>query len=221
MTHLEEELNQLKVEVIDMINLTTSQLEKAKEAFIKFDSELAEEVIHIEKRVNAMEISIDRTCESLIALYQPLATDFRFVISMLKINSDLERIGDLACGVASYVLDMKRSIPKDSISKTEIEEMFDVSIQMMNDVLTAYENEDTKLARKVYKQDRKINKINIEASTQIENLIKADTEHTSDYLFLFSSIRKLERIGDHIKNVTEDIIFHIDAKRMKHKKKMN
>lgn len=218
MIHLEEEINQLKSEVIEMLSLTRNQLEKVKHAFLNHDSDLAEEITHNEKRVNAMELSIDRACENFLALYQPVATDLRFVIAVLKINSDIERIADLAYGIASYILELPKKFSNEAIEKTKIAEMFDINIAMLDAVLTAFENEDTKLARQVYKQDKKLNKINSSASKKIADILKESPEQTRQLLFLFSSIRKLERAGDHIKNITEDISFHIDAKVLKHKK---
>lgn len=219
MIHIETELGQLKNAVIDMMNLVQFQLEKSKESFLNSDTEIAEEIIHTEKRVNAMELSIDRECENLFALLTPLATDLRFVISVLKINSDLERIADYAENIAIYVLDIEKGFPKEHIEKLNILPMFDVAIEMLNSIQESFEIEDTKLARKVFKKDKKLNKINANSSKIIESILKDNPLEVKSSLFLFSTIRKLERVGDHIKNIAENIIFYSEAKVLKHKKK--
>lgn len=218
MTHLEAELEQLKEAILEMMVLAKVQLEKSKWAFLAKDTELAEEIIHNEKRMNALELSVDRDCENILALFQPVATNLRFVISMLKINSDLERIGDYADGVADYVVDLDKPIPKKALEATRIREMFDIAISMITDIQTAYEDGDTSLARKVYKKDAELNSINSNASLVISDLTKENPDNIRSLLFLFSTIRKIERVGDHIKNIAEDIIFHLEAKVLKHKK---
>ena len=218
MTHKEAELAQLKKAILEMMVLAKVQLEKSKIAFLQNDVDLAQEVIHNEKRMNALELSIDRDIENIFALFQPVASDLRFVISMMKINSDLERIGDYADGIADYIVDLNKPITKKAFELTRIGEMFDIAISMMTDIHTAYENADTLLARKVYKKDSELNHLNRNASEVISTLIKENIEDTRPMLYLFSTIRKIERAGDHIKNVAEDIIFHLEAEVVKHKK---
>jgi len=217
MTQLELKLNQLKANILEMMILAMRQLKKSKIAFLEHDTKLADEIIQNEKRMNALELSIDRDVENIFALYQPVASDLRFTISMLKINSDIERIGDYAEGIADYVMDLDALIPKKAIKLTHVSEMFDVAISMMTDIQEAFEQGDTALARRVYEKDVELNKINITASKVISDLIEKDNNTTRSMLFLFSTIRKLERTGDHIKNVAEDIIFHHEAEVFKHK----
>ncbi|MEN8185973.1 MAG: phosphate signaling complex protein PhoU [Bacteroidota bacterium] len=219
MIHLDTELGQLKKAIIEMMDLVILQLEKSKEAYIGMDIELAEEIIHTEKRVNAMELSIDRICENILNLSSPVATDFRFVVSALKINSELERIADYAENIAKYNTKQQKPFNENQIEKVQLREMFDIAIRMMDDIQSAFETENTKLARKVYKKDKKLNKIYDNLPSIISEFVKEDPEFIHSSLYLFSTIKKLERVGDHIKNITEDIIYYVDAKVMKHKKK--
>ena len=221
MTHLETELLQLNQAIIEMMGLVKKQLEKSKEAFINMDTEIAQEIIHNENRVNAMELSIDKTCENIFALFNPVATDLRFVIAMLKINSDLERIGDYADGIADYVIDLDTPFDKEILTTTGINEMFDIAISMVNDIYQAFEKKDTALARKVFKKDNMLNKINENSSKVISEFVKECTSSFSSLLFLFSAIRKVERVGDHVKNIAEDIIFYQEAVILKHRNKKN
>jgi phosphate transport system protein len=218
MTHLELEIEKLKNAVIDMTELTITQLEKSHEAFISMDTDLAQEVIHNEKRVNAMELSIDRACENIFALLNPVAGDLRFVISILKINSDLERIGDYANGIADYVADFKLKLNNDLINALKVNIMFEKSISMVKDVKQAFEEEDTKLARKTFKNDVELNDINKQASKIIDEHVKKDPSLLRQSLFLFSVVNKLERVGDHVTNIAEDLIFFSEAEVLKHKK---
>ncbi len=130
MTHLDIELKRLKEEIIEMFLLVTFQLQKSKEALLSFDKSLAREVNFNEKRVNALELKIDKDCENIFALFNPLAIDLRFVLAVLKINSNLERIGDIADGIARYVAETEVSFDKDLLEVTELEKMFTVAIEM-------------------------------------------------------------------------------------------
>lgn len=218
MNQLQTELGQLRTAVLEMMDLTIAQLIKSKVAFLTYNLEIAQEVRHHEKRINAMELSIDRECENIIALFQPVATDLRFLISMLKVNSNLERIGDYADGIAHYVLLLPNPLSEAELSASRIEEMFNMAISMLTDIRQALDEEDTTLARKVYKKDADLNVINNNASSTIQELIIKDNNAIRPLLFLFSAIRKVERVGDHIKNIAEDTIFYIEAEVLKHKK---
>ncbi len=216
--NIEEEVQQLKEAINDMAELTISQMKKAKDAYLANDSELAQEIIHNEKRVNAIELSIDRDCENIFALLNPVASDLRFVISALKINSDLERIGDYADGIADYVVDLTEKLDPSLVKETKIEEMFNIAISMLEDIAIALREDNVKLARKVYQKDSELNKININASKIITEYINNNPKTVRQSLFMFSVIRKIERTGDHIKNIAEDLIFYVEAKVLRHKK---
>lgn len=218
MSHLEAELDQLKHAVVDMAFLAASQIEKSKEAFINMDTDIAQEVIHNESRMNAMELSIDRDCEDIFALFNPVASDLRFVIAVLKINSDLERIGDYADGICKYVVDFGFPVQQKMLEATNLAYMFDHAVSMTKDISTALEYEDATLARKVFKKDAEMNQINQNASNVISEFVDENADTIKQMLFLFSTIRKLERVGDHVKNVAEDLVFYLEAEVLKHQK---
>jgi phosphate transport system protein len=216
MNHLEVEKKRLKESVIEMMQLCQLQHRKAKNAFMNMDVEIAEEVRHNEKRMNAIELSIDRDCENMFALFNPVAGDLRYVISVMKINSDLERIGDYAANIADYVIDLNQEILKEASEETGIAKMFDLAIEMLVDIQRSFAEDDTALARKVFKRDTELNIINQNASRIISKYVKEDPDQFRPLLFLFSTIRKLERVGDHAKNVAENIIFYREAEVLKH-----
>lgn len=203
----------------EMLNICLSQLEKAKEAFINHDSDLAEEVIINEVRVNALDIRIEKSCEKFLALYNPVAIDLRFIMAIRKINFDLERIADHACSISKYVVELEKEIDPELLKALQIQEMFETSAKMIDKITEAYKKKDVKIARKVFKQDKVLDKINIESYKIIENEIIKNNKVIADTLLLFSVIKKMERVGDLIKNIAEEIIFYIDAEVVKHKKK--
>lgn len=218
MTHLEAELQLLKDDILELLFLVKSQLEKCEKSLFNFDLELAEEIRSNEKRVDSLELKIDRDCENIFALYNPVAIDLRLVMATFKINSDLERIGDHANSIANYVLDFGQSIEKSAADQIRLDEMFKISIQMLSDIFDAVVREDTDLSRNVIKKDKILNEINRTASAHAAELIRNDIENIQNYLYLFSIIRKLERVGDLVKNVAEELIFYLEAKILKHKK---
>ena len=106
MTLLEQELKDLRVELLNMFLAVNNQLTKSEKSFLEFDKDIASEIANSEKRINSLELKIDRDCENILALYSPVAVDLRFVLSVYKINHELERIADIADGIADYVNDL-------------------------------------------------------------------------------------------------------------------
>jgi phosphate transport system protein len=219
MSHLDIELQQLKAEAVKMWALVNLQLHKGKEALITLDKDLAREVVLSEKRVNAYELKLDRDCENIFALFNPVAVDLRFVLAVLKINNNLERTGDIAEGIAKFVINVESDLDKRLLSVTRVVEMFEAANNMMLGVLAAFEKEDTSLARKVFYQDELLDEINMKASAAIADYIRSNPEHIEPALYALSIIRKLERVGDQAKNMAEEIIFYIEAKVLKHRSK--
>ena len=216
MTQLETELEQLKDEVKNMWGMVRGQLLKALSSLLNFDRDLAREVVVMEKRVNATELKIDRDCENIFALYSPVAIDLRFLLAVLKINSNLERTGDIAEGIAKHVLSVEKAFKEELLDATKVIEMYRESIAMLEDTLTAFENEDTILARSVFEKDEFLDEINTQANELIEAYLKDNPGEIDQALYALSIIRKLERVGDQSKNIAEEIIFYIEAKVLKH-----
>jgi phosphate transport system protein len=218
MTQLENEIQAVKVEVVSMWNLVETQLVKSRTAMLNFDRDLAREVVLKEKRVNAFELKLDRDCENIFALYCPVAIDLRFLLAVLKINNNLERIGDIAEGIAKYVVESQTDFDHSLFTKTEIIKMFDDSISILRDTLIAFEKEDTILARSIFKRDEVLDRINLDAIARVTECIRADPNSLPNALYVLSIIRKLERVGDQTKNIAEEIIFYVEAKVLKHAK---
>jgi len=219
MAQIETELQLLKSEAINMWTLVNSQLNKAREAFLTFDKDLAREVVLKEKRVNGSELKIDRDCENIFALFCPVAIDLRFLLAVLKINSNLERIGDIAEGNAKYVIDAEAPFSKELLEVSRVMPMYEEAVGMLEDTQAAFEKEDTILARGVFKRDDLLDAVNKSSNKVLEAHLKTHPEDTAQALWLISIIRRLERVGDQAKNVAEEIIFYLEAKVLKHSKK--
>jgi len=218
MTNAKEEQRALLNQAgFEMLNLCKSQIEKANEAFFNFDSDLAEQVILTENRINALDIKISKDCEKFLALYNPVAIDLRFIMALLKINSDLERVADHAYGICRYVVDEEKKIDKSLFAAVDYEKMNETIDSMFQDITIAYESKDVKIARKVFKKDKVLDKINFASFTTLEKAIKKDNASVKQALIVFSVVKKIERVGDLIKNIAEEIIFYVDADMIKHK----
>ena len=217
MSHLDIELQQLKADTIKMWTLVNLQLVKAKESLLNLDKDLARQVILSEKRVNASELKLDLDCENIFALFNPVAVDLRFVLAVLKINSNLERTGDIAESIAKFVINVDKNFDLKLLEITRVVKMFEAAIQMMNETMDAFDSENTIIARKIFQQDELLDEINNKANTIVAEYIKNHTENIEPALYLLSVIRKLERVGDQSKNMAEEIIFYIEAKVLKHR----
>ncbi|MDR1730114.1 MAG: phosphate signaling complex protein PhoU [Prevotellaceae bacterium] len=216
MNHLEKEMLALRNEVLDMWALVYSQLEKTKGALLKDNKDLAREVISRERRVNAYELKIDSDCENYIALYSPVAIDLRLVLSLLKINGTLERIGDFAEGISRFVIDTYEKKYDSLIREMRLEEMFDELLEMLEGSRKALESEETKMSGCLFAKDEYVDNLYDQSLQKISEYIKMHSEDALTCIFLAILSRKLERIGDHCNNIVEEIVFYIDAKVLKH-----
>jgi phosphate transport system protein len=218
MTQLEKELDSIKTELINMWELVSAQVSSSRECLTEFDKDLAREIQVKEKRVNSVELNIDQDCENVFALYSPVAVDLRFLLSILKINSNLERIGDIADGIAKYIIDAEVCFKPELLSTTRIMEMFDVGTNMIKITLLGFEREDTVLVRSIFKMDEVLDEINGQANANIIEYLSKYPEDLDQALYALSIIRKLERVGDQVKNIAEEIIFYVEAKVIKHRR---
>jgi phosphate transport system protein len=219
MTHLDTELQRLKASSLEMWGLVINQLNKSKESLVNFDKELANDVRANEKRVDAYELKLNMDCENILALFNPVAIDLRFVLAVLKITYNLERIGDYANGISELVKEFDTPYSADLIKQTHVEEMFDLTVAMLSDACLAFEKEDNHLARTIFKKDEDVDKLNKKANTHIAAHLQTQPGDVEHSLSILSIIRKLERVGDQTKNIAEEIIFHIEAKVLRHSKK--
>ena len=176
---IESELILLKKEINEMWNLVHHQLERAGESVMNIDKELAQQVMICEKRVNAFELKIDSDIEEVIALYNPVAIDLRFVLAMLKINSNLERLGDFAEGLARFVLKTDDMVlDKELLKSLRLKEMVDAVISMLDCTQQALIDEDLDKATSVFVKDGLVDEINADATKVLSDYIKQHPDST-------------------------------------------
>ncbi|MBK0403370.1 phosphate signaling complex protein PhoU [Adhaeribacter sp. BT258] len=219
MSHLDNELGRIRTKVNEMWDLVEFQVRSGQEALVKGDKTLAEKIIKRGKKVNEYDLKIDQLCENLLALFNPLAVDLRLILAILKINSNLERIGDTAEGIAGLILEANAPLEKDLMEMSRVLEMYDGALLMLSEVKRAFVEEDTQLAKLVMRQDKTLNKIHRNTDRVIIDYLKLHADNIDQSLKVGGIIRKLERIGDHVTNIAEEIVFYVDAKVVKHKPK--
>lgn len=217
MKHTEEEIIVIKQAHSQMWELVESQVRKAFTALENFDKDLAHEILTREKMVNAQELVADHHCENFIALFNPVAVDLRFVISIFKINNNLERIGDFAESIAGFIIyHQTAKIDKQLIADLKLQQMMNNAMQMLTTARTALTKEDSKIASSVLSMDDVIDDINFKAVKVLSDYIVAHPDRTEEMLHLHAVIRRIERIGDRSANIAEDVVFYVDAKELRH-----
>ena len=219
MEHLKSELDSLRAELAQMYSLVHIQLEKAQDVFLENKTTLIKEITSTEKLVNAKELQIDSRCETILALFTPVAVDLRFVLSALKINANLERIADIADGISRMVVHSKANFDKQLLMKIQAKEAFEQALLMITCLEQAFEKEDTMLARDTFAKDKLIDQIMNNSIGIVEEYSKSSPENLLQAIPLLSIMKMLERTGDHLKNIAEEIIFYAEAKVLKHAEK--
>lgn len=219
---VEDELKTIRQEVLDMWSLVYDQMSNVCEAIPTVDKEKAWDVLIREKRVNAYELKLDCDIEDFLVLYNPVAVDMRFIVAMLKINTDLERIGDFAENIARFIIRQDgQRIDADLLEKTRLKEMADAVLDMLATAKTALENEDLTLANSLFEKDNLVDEINAASTKALAEYIGQHPEKAEFCLDFKGVFIRLERTGDHITNLAEEIVFYIDAVVLKHSSDKN
>jgi phosphate transport system protein len=213
-THFQKELKELKENLLRMAALVEEAIRDAVQSLVKRDSDLARKTFEFEDRINKMEIAIDDMCLKLLALRQPMAVDLRFITSAMKITTDLERMGDQAVNIAERTV----SLNEDPQLKPyiDIPRMTEIVQSMVRDVLDAFVNSDSKLARSVCGRDDLVDGLNDQVVRELLTYMISDPKTITRAVHLMIVARCLERIADHATNIAEDVIFMVDALVIKH-----
>ena len=213
-THLQQELNRLKAELLKMAGLAEQAIRNAVEALVKRNTSLAEKTIAEDEKLNEMEILIDDRCLKLLALHQPLAADLRFITSAMRINIDLERIGDQAVNIAERAISLNQEPQLKPY--IDIPRMAQITQSMVKDVLDAFVNGDAELARSVCERDDKVDALNDQVFRELLTYMMAESKTITRAVHLIIVSRCLERIADHATNIAEGVIFMVKALVIKH-----
>jgi phosphate transport system protein len=213
--HFEEELNHLKERLLHMGNLVTRMINDAIRVLVERNKDCSTEVNKYEDEVNRIQIEIDDRCLTLIALQQPAAIDLRFITSAMKINSDLERMGDQAINIAESSMKLL-DFPPSELIIDKLDRMSVKVREMVKKSLDAFILKDADLARSVLLADDEVDDMKDEL---FRDLLKCMTDDTPNVQRSFGFVlisRNLERIGDHATNVSEDVVFMVCGKDIRH-----
>lgn len=213
-THFQQELNKLKENLLKMAGLAEQAISNAVEALVQRNTSLAEKTIKEDEKINQMEILIDEWCLKLLALHQPMAADLRFITSAMRINIELERIGDLAVNIAERVISLNQEPQLKPY--IDIPRMAKITQAMVKDVLDAFVNGDTNLARAVCERDDQVDALNDQVFRELLTYMMADPKTITRAVHLIIVSRCLERIADHTTNIAEGVIFMVKALVIKH-----
>lgn len=214
MRHFERELDQLKAKLLEMSALVESAVYRSVQGVVEKNQELAEQVLKNETRINQLEIEIDDLAISLLALQAPLAADLRLVTAAIKINNDLERMGDLSVSIAQSALALiKEPLIRPLI---DIPHIAGLAQGMVRKSLDAFVNRDAELARSVLASDDAVDNMRTASYHELISFMEKNPQQISQALYLLSVVRNLERIADHATNIAEDVLFLVKAIDVRH-----
>jgi phosphate transport system protein len=212
--HMHKEIDNLKNSLLNLSSYLEQTLDYTAEALIGFDPDLAKKVIKRDETINEMEVEIEEDCLKILALYQPVAADLRLVIAILKINNDLERMGDLCRNVCRYIRKINKSgaipIPE------QFTPMFNAVKEMVQKSLESLINNNASTALLVTEMDQVVDDYNIEIIKYIRKQLEEENSPIKQLLFLMSICRSVERIGDYATNIAEDVCYLICGHIVRH-----
>lgn len=214
MRHFDQELEQLKTMLLEMASLVETAIVHSINAVVKKDRSLAEEVLDKEARINQMEIDIDDLAIKLLALQQPMAVDLRLITAALKINNDLERMGDLAVNIAQRAIDLvEEPVIKPMVDIPHIAALVQ---SMVRKALDSFVNRDPELAKSVLASDDAVDDLRTASFHELISFMERTRKNIPQSVSLLSVIRNLERIADHATNIAEDVLFYVKGIDVRH-----
>jgi phosphate transport system protein len=212
--HFEQELEKLKAKLLEMSALVESAIYRSVQGVVEKNEELAQQVLRNEGRINQLEIEIDDAAIGLLALQAPLAADLRLVTAVIKINNDLERMGDLSVSIAQSALALIREpLIRPLI---DIPHIAGLAQGMVRKSLDAFVSRDPELARSVLASDDAVDNMRTASYHELISFMAANPQQIPQALYLLSVIRNLERIADHATNVAEDVLFLVKGIDVRH-----
>jgi phosphate transport system protein len=210
----QQSLDELKERLLVMAGLVEQAIQRATESYSSRDESLCELVLMSEPAINRMEREIDGLALDLLAMEQPMAVDLRFIIAVIRINADLERVGDQAVGIANRVQELGKQPNVDL--PVDIPKLASLSGAMVRKALQAFIEGDAEMAESVLKLDDQVDDMNRDAFKALGNLIKEKPELSLQALNALIISRNLERVGDHATNIAEDVIFWVRGADVRH-----
>ena len=214
-THLEMDIEQIKIKMFEMADLATEAIKLSVESLKNADLGVAKEIIKNDTRMDMLEIEIDDDCIRLIVTRQPAASDLRFALAMLKINTDIERIGDIATNIAKETLKINGTpLIKPLI---DIPRMAEIAIRMIQQAFASISEKDVAKAKAVITMDDEIDQLNLQIYRELFTYMCEANRNISQSLSLIMVAKALERAGDHAKNIAERAIYYIQGEDIRHR----
>jgi phosphate transport system protein len=213
--HLQREIERLKKDILSLGAEVEESADRAVKAVLDRNDTLARRVIEFDQEIDLIEVEIEENCLKILALYQPVATDLRFIIAALKINSDLERIGDLAVNIANRAVYLNKRKPRPVSSR--ITKMAKIAQRMIKMSLDALVNLDVNMAHEVCALDDEVDIMHSQLFAETQEVIKDDDTQIEHLLTQLSISRHLERMADHSTNIAEDVIYMIEGEIVRHR----
>jgi phosphate transport system protein len=217
--HLQREIDRLKRKILALGALVEDDLRQAVKALGERDDKLARRVVETDIEIDNMEVDVEEDCLKILALHQPVAIDLRFIIAVLKINNDLERIGDLSANIAERAASISKQEPVES--PYDFPEMSQKVQAMLHTALDSLVNLDSKLAHTVLAADDEVDAINRSMYERVQQHIRRSPDKMDTLIQMLAVSRNLERIADHTTNIAEDVIYMIDGEIIRHGAKSN
>jgi phosphate transport system protein len=212
--HLQREIDKLKKSLLSLCALVEDQLESAMDALQQRDGTQAQRVQERDAEVDQREVEVEEECLKALALHQPVACDLRFLVSVLKMNKDLERIGDMAVNIARKAITVAGYSDVDI--PFDLAGMWHKARAMLRDSIDALVNRDAPLAQRICARDCEVNRMKKEIRRQAEELLRMQPNRVPVWLALLGVARNLERIADHAVNIAEDVIYLVEGRIVRH-----
>ena len=204
--HLQRQIDHLKKMILTLGGQVEESVRRALEAVTSRDPDLAEQVRRDDASVDQMEVEIEEECLHTLALHQPVAMDLRYIVAVLKINNDVERIGDLASNIAEQALLLSK-VPKLEPALADLPEMAELVPQILKQSLDALVELDTQQAQRVREADDRIDQLHKQVYQLVEQRVRENPEHIGQLIHMLNISRQLERIADHACNIAEDVLY--------------
>lgn len=213
--HLQRDLEKLKKEILKLGTMVESAINNAILALNNREMSYVDEVLRLEEHINEMEVKIEEDCLKILALHQPVAGDLRFIVVSLKVNNDLERMGDFAKNIAKRARELMQEEPISTLPEF-VNELPNLVRTMVRNSLDALVKLDVGLAREVIAMDDKVDEINRAMYQEVTRVAKENPSKTEIAISLLSTSRYMERIGDLSTNIAEDVIFMVEGRVIRH-----
>ena len=212
--HFDEELKLLKNKLLEMAGAVETAIYQSVKSLVNREEKLAGDVIQNDRKINDLELEVEDLCLKLLALHQPMAADLRFIAAAMKINNDLERMGDQAVNIAEQAQDLLTKPPLKPL--VDIPRMAELAQKMVKDSIDAFVNSDAATAQEICKRDDAVDDLNDQVFRELLTYMLSNSTNIERAVDLILVARHLERIADHATNIAEEVIDIVEGRVIKH-----